>query len=198
MFTFLKRGARGRPAPERRSARLGVESLETRQLPSASVLGTALIPPAVNYQSQLVANEVRAINILFERYFETYSRWIYLYTHNVPSLTGVNFAMTSQTNGGHYSLQIKTQTDAFGDTATFTGVLSGGDFPRGIKLDTGKLQGNPDGSISIVFTWGSIANGGNGVYHEFDGTITGQPGAYRIDGHVFGHVPDDHLSGRQV
>jgi hypothetical protein len=208
MFAFLKRGDKGRPAPERRSARLGLEGLETRQLLSGVGVGSIVPAPAaafqvpaaqvqttspspVNAMSSQVANvtrmfndEVHTVSLMFsnftvnlQREFEYVRELGYKWLHSVPSLAGINFAMTSKVDGHNHSLLIKTQTDAlFGDTATITGEW---DAPA--PVTAGTLVGNPDGSISIQFSWGGR---NNGALHTFSGTITGQPGAYQISGHV--------------
>jgi hypothetical protein len=80
----------------------------------------------------------------------------------VPDLTGVNFAMTSQTNGTSHQLLIQTETINPAGDATFTG-LWGQQNNGGMPITDGHLSFDATGT-EITFTWN-----GN---HSFDGHVT--------------------------
>ena len=209
MFTFLKKGFGGskkgiksRPAPARRSVRLGLESLEHREVLSGFGAGADLAQTAFQAQAaqgltQTLDNEIKVITQLVQNYIHQFQELVYDFTHQVPNLAGVNFAMTNQ-SGGHYSVQIQQQIDQFGDTASFTGVWGAGSANGG-KPVTGTLAGNMDGTLSIRFDW-TGPNTGHPNDHHFVGTISGTPGAYQIVGDVTvdGGGGPGHLTGHQV
>jgi uncharacterized delta-60 repeat protein len=94
---------------------------------------------------------------------------------SVADLTGVGFSLTSLENGSTHPLAIDTQTDNGDGTATITGRWDG-------KYLTGTVQYDADGNIHILFSW--MGGPGGNVPHTFYGTISGDVGAYHIDGMV--------------
>jgi hypothetical protein len=169
MFAFLKslvssvpQSSSRRSGPVSRKARLSVESLERREIPSASPIASATAPLGDAAQMQQ--------GILTP---------IALPSHHfgfVQNLQGITFAMTSLNNGTHHQLAIHTQTDHFfTGSASFTGVFSG-QF-GGSSPVTGTLVNAGANRINIQFSWG------NGT-HSFSGTITGQKPFLHIDGEV--------------
>jgi hypothetical protein len=223
MFAVLKRrlglsprSARGRRAPARQGARLGVEGLEAREVLSGfgalptpefqapNVHVQALWQPAVNLSQSLqqfqttisaaVAKEMRALDSMYsnwEKYLAVIFSDLYGLTHQVPNLGGVTFQMKSQTNGGSgYTLLVGQQTDQPWYSASFTGLWSGH------AQVTGTLWVISDNSIGIRANWG----GGQGKNHTLTGTITGQFGSYHIEADVTedGGGGPGHLSGNQV
>jgi hypothetical protein len=205
MFAFLMRGDKGRPAPERRSARLGLEGLETRQLLSG--VGSIVPAPALNAPVQMASsvnalnsqashlvenynNEIRAISGLFQNYLGSIQHSLdswrvlqYELTHSVPSFAGITFNL-KDSKGDYHTLKIVSQTDNFLDTASFTGVW--GDAAGNKSADvTGTISGRPDGSFGITFTWnGPNASKGLHTFGAKDGQITGEPGSYYLSGTV--------------
>jgi hypothetical protein len=116
--------------------------------------------------------------------------FIYGQQNLVPDLSGVNFAMTSLSNGTPHQLQITKVTYSFNGTASFTGVWDGGNGP-GVAVSDGTLTQDANGT-HILFDWG-----GN---HSFDGYITLVGGVWHIDGQVTvaGGGGPGHVVGSQV
>jgi hypothetical protein len=215
MFAFLKSkmgitksSAKSRSSSARRSVRLGVERLETREVLSG--FGGLTMPPPTTYQSpnapvqttspltnntnqglQSIMNAVTNEIHIIENVINGFGVYVNYLIHGVPNLTGVDFKMTSQKNGGsNYTLLIQQQTDHFFGTADFTGLWGGH------AQVTGTLSVEPDGSISIQGSWSDGTNN-----HVLQGTITGQPGAYHIEADVTvngsSNMGPGHLSGNQ-
>jgi hypothetical protein len=90
----------------------------------------------------------------------------------VTDLTGISFALTND-SGAAYQLQIQTQTAQPDGTATFTGLFDG--FSSHVAPEVaGTLSQDDAGNIHIIF---DCAHG-----YVFEGTISGVPGAYHLDG----------------
>lgn len=225
MFNFLKRkmgitksNVQSGGLSERRRVRLGVESLESREVLSGFE-GLPVVQPT-NFQASntpvqtptpvtnngnvsqssislnqsggnAIANEILVVENTIARFILAYETFIYDLTHQVPNLQGVNFTMTSQRNGGsNYTLQIQQQTDQLFGTATFTGLWGGH------AAVTGTLSVELDGSIAIQASWTEGSNS-----HSLQGFITGQPGSYHIEADVTvngsSSTGPGHLSGNQ-
>ena len=90
----------------------------------------------------------------------------------IPKIANTSYQMTSVSNGTHHTLTIGATTDLFNGTASFTGMWDGG------SVVTGTAHYEPNGHISITFTWG-----GN---HQFAGTIT--PNLYTYGSSIAGLV----------
>jgi hypothetical protein len=218
MFDFLKKtmgvtksGSKNRRHAARQSVRLGLESLENREVlsgfagapveaPNLSAQ-TALTTQAANLVqitngiNQAVTNAINNEIKVIEGWIAEINTLIFDLTHPVPSLQGVNFSMTSSQPGNNqtYTLKITSQSDQmFSNTATFQGVWGSN------AAVTGTLTYEQDGSISIVANW----TGGGGNNHTLTGTITGQPGSYHIDGNVLVNGSSSqgpgHVSGNQT
>jgi hypothetical protein len=208
---ITKRSATSKSASARRSVRLGLEHLETREVLSG-VSGLPVMP-VTGYQSpntpvqttsptnpglqsaglsQSILNAVTSEIQAIENFLHLYQVLLYDFTHQVPSFTSVDFKMTSQRNGGtNYTLLIQQQTNQLFGTANFTGLWGGH------AQVTGTLSVVPDGSISIQASWTDGTNN-----HTLQGTITGQPGSYHIEADVVvngnPNMGPGHLSGNQV
>ena len=90
----------------------------------------------------------------------------------IPHLANTSYQMTSLSNGTKHTLSIGAVTDLFNGSETFTGMWDGG------APVTGTAHFEPNGHISITFTWG-----GN---HQFAGTIT--PNLYTFGSSIAGLV----------
>lgn len=202
---MTERGVKSRRQAARRSVRLGLESLEAREVLSgfegapvpttAFTAQTANLVQLSNSMNQAVTNAINTEIKVIEGYMAEINTLIFDLTHPVPSLQGVNFAMTSSQPGNNqvYTLKITSQTDQmFSNTATFQGTWGGN------AAVTGTLTYEQDGSISIVANW----TGGGGNNHTLTGTITGQPGSYQIVGDVLVNGSSNqgpgHLTGNQT
>lgn len=90
----------------------------------------------------------------------------------IPHLANTSYQMTSVSNGTHHTLSIGAVTDLYNGSESFTGTWDGG------AAVTGTAHYEPNGHISITFTWG-----GN---HQFAGTIT--PNLYTFGSSIAGLV----------
>jgi hypothetical protein len=170
MFAFLKslvssvsKSSSHRSATVSHKARLGVESLERREIPSVAPIAGATAQLGVAAQGQ--QGILTPVALPPSLHFGV-----------VQNLQGITFAMTSLNNGTHHQLAIKTQTDhVITDSASFTGVFSGQN--GGSSVATGTLVNAGVNRINIQFSW---ANG----THRFSGTITGTKPFLHIDGEV--------------
>jgi hypothetical protein len=85
----------------------------------------------------------------------------------VSDFTNVAFALTDD-NGAAQQLQIQAQADQPDGTATFTGLWNG-------EQGTGTLAYDAAGNVHLTFASSS---------YSFDGTFTGNTGAYHLDGQL--------------
>ncbi len=204
MFSFLKsvvvafqKSSNRRPSSRvARRGSLRLESLEDRQLLSASPLVMSMNPYAAVAQTQTLVNRTShtitsvspITNLVSDRVFETPIIPSYtpasgaspvFYPDSPPSYLVVNdfhnvsFNMNSE-NGTTHQLTIQAQYDSLG-SSTFTGVWDG--LKSGGVAVSGSLT-RYGSNTDIKFTWGD---------HIFMGTISGDPGAYHIEGTVYSY-----------
>jgi hypothetical protein len=102
LFSFSPGNSQRKPAPAPRRVRLGVEVLEDRALPSASVM--PLAPIATNLVQQ--ATVTTPANVV-----------------NVPYLAGVTFTFALTVNGQPYQLTINSETYNADGSASLTCTL---------------------------------------------------------------------------
>lgn len=93
-----------------------------------------------------------------------------VYVRGVDDFRNVCFNLHSE-NGTSHQLTILTQNDSLSGSSTFTGVWDGGAAVTGILTVHGS-------DTNIKFTWGNNS-------HIFIGTISGDPGAYHMEGTVY-------------
>jgi hypothetical protein len=105
LFSFSPGNSQRKPAPAPRRVRLGVEVLEDRALPSASVITSPLAPIATNSLIQQ-ATVTTPANVV-----------------NVPYLAGVTFTFALTVNGQPYQLTINSETYNADGSASLTCTL---------------------------------------------------------------------------
>jgi uncharacterized delta-60 repeat protein len=136
---------------------------------------------AIDAQGRIVLAGASDFNFLVTRlYGDTQNQ-----LGSVPDLTGVSCSLTSLDNGTTHAVVIQSQADNGDGTATITGIWDGG------AMMTGTVQYDADGNIHILFYWTS---------HTFYGTLSGDAGAYQLDGMVIvlGGGGPGHCVGSQV
>ena len=151
------------PAPRR--ARLGLESLEGRALPSVSPIAVAT--PLMGQIST-----------------------VYVAPAQVPSLQGYSFHLLSSIGKPPHDLAIQTETHLADGSASFTGTWTGGG-PNGKSHEVlnGTLKYDANGNLEISFAWIN----GQGTQNTFAGTITTVHSPYGADNYLYGvHY---HLEG---
>jgi len=179
MFRFVSRCVaslanptrRPRTTPAPRRPRLGLETLEGRDVPSASPLQGLVL--AANHSPALVAHANLNLGNLgglstHENLSASAHRLhfpLHHHKHQVPDLTGLTFHLTSSNGKPAHDLTIQSETFSWWTgNATFTGIWhgekGGGDNP----ITNARLWRDADGSVKMHFEW-------NGA-HYFDGTVT--------------------------
>lgn len=103
LFSFSAGNARREAAPARRRARLGVEVLEGRALPTAS----AFAPPAPSHSAVHQAAVATPTNVV-----------------DVPYLVGVNFTLDLTVHGRPYQLKVTSETYNADGSASLTCTLT--------------------------------------------------------------------------
>src|ERR1700722_17725357 len=104
LFSFSAGNSQRKPAPAPRRVRLGVEVLEDRALPSASVISSPLAPIATNLVQQ--ATVTTPANVV-----------------NVPYLAGVTFTFALTVNAQPYQLTINSEPYKADGSASLTCTL---------------------------------------------------------------------------
>jgi hypothetical protein len=95
----------------------------------------------------------------------------------VTDFTNVTFALTDDSGAAH-QLQIQTQTAQPDGSATFQGVWDGQDG-AGEQVN-GTLSYDAAGNVHIAFS---------GDHESFDGSLSGDPGAYQLNGNLQTQAP---------
>jgi hypothetical protein len=154
-----------------RKARLGVESLEGRLIPSISPM-LAGASPVVAHLRTPDSRDLLPPKLGL----------------SVENLRGDFFAMTSLTNGTHHTLAIQTQVNhLFTGTASFTGLWDGH------AAATGTLQNAGLNQVHISFNFGTnhhfegtISHTTFSFLHHIDGVVTVNGSTTQGPGHVVG------------
>ena len=213
MFQFMKsvvagfQGQQKATSPTPRHASLRLLCLEERQVMSASPLmvvaapvysNVALIQPQTTNKSLVIVSSDTYTpldtppslvefpssatynpldtppSVVWSHATDTYNPDYapYLVTF-VADFHDRSFTMRGQ-NGTSHQLTILTQEYQADGSAVITGAWDGLHSPAAVV--TGVLNVN-GADTAISFTWGD---------HRFDGTLSGSPGSYHIDGRVYG------------
>ena len=154
VFSSLLGNSPRKPRPTVRKARLGLEALDGRIIPSVTPLLAATGPGGAIYHVPPVVPPV--------------------VTPAVPNFTGYTFHLISTNGKPAHDLLIQSETFNADGSASFAGLWHG-ENPDGSgqyqAVTGGRLVENANGTTTITFSWNDGAN-------YFSGTITPVPNKY--------------------